>query len=63
MVFNLRSSFIGLRYPGDHGEVAPVDGYEIRAVLFEGVGDQGVREASAVVPFIDIDQSRTLLGI
>jgi hypothetical protein len=45
-------AFIRHRDPGDHWEVAPVEGYEIRAVLSRGRSDQGVREAGAVAPSV-----------
>src|SRR3712207_3175548 len=38
------------RDPGDHREVALIEGYEIRAVLFGSRGDQGVRESGTVAP-------------
>src|ERR671921_1593212 len=40
------------RNPGDHREVALIEGYEIRAVLFGGCGDQGVRQTSTVAPSV-----------
>jgi hypothetical protein len=42
------SPLIWHRDPGDHGEMALVEGYELGAVLFGSCGDQGVRDIGAV---------------
>jgi hypothetical protein len=34
------SPLVWHRDPGDHGEVATVEGYEVRAILFGGRGDE-----------------------
>jgi hypothetical protein len=55
------SPLIRHRDPGDHGEVATIEGREIRAILFGGRSDEGVCEAGAVAPSIvsPVESSKT----